>query len=134
MIVLKKFLKEQGDNKSLKALKFGNDWAQSLFRRMGFKKRAAATGKVIISGKKREEAKLIYLYDIVTKIETYNIPHQLVFNMDQAPLKCIQICRYTIGKSSKKSVAIAGYSNEKGTQKIINEIILLHVKFVREEL
>ena len=76
VIVVAKILKEQGDNKSLKALKFGNDWAQSLFRRMGFKKRAAATGKVIISGKKREEAKLIYLYDIVTKIESHNISHR----------------------------------------------------------
>ena len=28
---------EQGDNESLKVLKFGKDWAQSLFRQMGFK-------------------------------------------------------------------------------------------------
>ena len=74
-IVVAKSLKEQRDNESLTALKFGNDWTQSLFRWMGFKKRAATIEKVIMPEGTREEAELIYLYDIVTEIETYNIPH-----------------------------------------------------------
>ena len=49
---------------------------------MGFKKSAATTGKVIILAGARKEAELIYLDDFVTKIETYNIPHQLDFNMN----------------------------------------------------
>ena len=87
---------EQGNNKSLKVLKFGKDWDQSLFRCMGFKKHAATTGKVIIPEDAQKEAKLIYQYNIVTKIETYNIPHQLVFSMDQNPLNYIQSSRYTM--------------------------------------
>ena len=47
-IAIAKALIEQGDNESLKVLEFGKDWVQSLSRRMGFKKRAATTGKVII--------------------------------------------------------------------------------------
>ena len=46
---------------------------------MGFKKRAATTGKVIIPEGARKEVELIYLYDIVAKIETYNIPYQIAF-------------------------------------------------------
>ena len=63
---------------------------------MGFKKHAATTGKVIIPEDAQKEAKLIYQYNIVTKIETYNIPHQLVFSMDQNPLNYIQSSRYTM--------------------------------------
>ena len=82
-IAVAKALIEQGDNnESLKVLKFRKDWAQSSFRRMGFKKSAATTGKVIILAGARKEAELIYLDDFVTKIETYNIPHQLDFNMN----------------------------------------------------
>ena len=52
---------------------------------MDFKKRVATTTKVIIPEGARKEAKLINVYDIVAKIETYNIPYQIAFNMDQTP-------------------------------------------------
>ena len=71
-----KALIEKDDHESLKVLKFGKDWTQSFFRRMVFKKRAATTGKVIIPEDARKEAELIYLYDIVTKIESHNISHR----------------------------------------------------------
>ena len=112
-IVVAKALIEQGDSKSLKVLKFGKNWAQSLFRRMGSKKRAATTGKVIIPAGAQKEAEMTYLYDIVTKIETNNIPHQFVFNMDQTPSKYIQSSRYTMEKSASKSVAIAGSGDKR---------------------
>ena len=76
---------------------------------MGFKKRAATTGKVIIPEGARKEVELIYLYDIVAKIETYNIPYQIAFNMDQTPSKYIQRSKYNMEKSASKSVVIAGY-------------------------
>ena len=104
-IAVAKALIKQCDNKSLKILRFGKDWAQSLFRGMSFKKRAVTTGEVIISEGAQKEAKLIYLYDIVTKNETYNIPHQL--DLDQTPLKYIQSSRYTVEKCTSISVAIA---------------------------
>ena len=45
---------------------------------MGFKKRAAATAKIMLPEGARKEAELIYLCDMVTKIETFNTSHQLV--------------------------------------------------------
>ena len=101
-IAIAKALIEQGDNESLKVLKFGKDWAS--FGRIGFKKRAATTGK----GGCTERSRIGLPVRYCKKIETYNIPHQLVFNMDQTPSKHIQSSRYTMEKSGSKSVTIAG--------------------------
>ena len=106
-IAVSKALIEQGDNESLKVLKFGKDWTQSLFRQ------ASATGKVIIPEGPRKGAESIYLYHVVTKIEIYNIPHQLIFNMDQTPSKYIQSSRYIVEKSASKSVAIASSGDKR---------------------
>ena len=64
-------------------------WAQSLFRRMGFKKRMQTTGKVEIPEGVRKEAELLYLHNIVMIIEKYEIPHSLIMNLDQTLLKYI---------------------------------------------
>lgn len=61
----------------------------------------------------QKEAEMIYFYDLVTKIETHNIPHQLVFNMDQTPSKYIQSYRYSMEKSSSKCVAIAASGDKR---------------------
>ena len=39
---------QRSNNEGLKLIEFGKDWVQSLFRRIGFKKRAATTGKFTI--------------------------------------------------------------------------------------
>ena len=62
-------------------------WAQSLFWRMGFKKRVRATGKVEIPEGARKETELLYLHNIVVIVEKYEIPHSLIMNLDQIPLK-----------------------------------------------
>ena len=64
-------------------------WAQSLFRRMAFKKRMQTTGKVEIPEGARKETELLYLHNIVTIVEKYEIPHSLIMNLDQTPLKYI---------------------------------------------
>ena len=45
---------------------------------MGFKKCVAVKGKVTMAEGAQKEAEFIYLYDIITKIETHKIPHQLI--------------------------------------------------------
>ena len=54
---------------------------------MGFKKRMRTTGKVEIPEGARKEAELLYLHNIVTIVEKYEIPHSLIMNLDQTPLK-----------------------------------------------
>ena len=112
-IAAAKVLVERKGDEGLRMVKFGKDWAQSLFRRMGFKKRSATTGKVIIPEGARKEAEILYLYDIVTKIEKYRIPSELVFNLDQTPSKYVQCSRYTMEKEGKKSVSIVGSGDKR---------------------
>ena len=61
---------------------------------MGFKKRMWTTGKVEIPEGARKEAELLYLHNIVTIVEKYEIPHSLIMNLDQTPLKYIPYLPY----------------------------------------
>ena len=48
-----------------------------------------ATGKVEIPESARKEAELLYIHNIVTIVEKYKIPHSLIMNLEQTPLKYI---------------------------------------------
>ena len=88
-------------------------WAQSLFRRMGFKKRMRTTGKVEIPKGARKEAELLYLRHIVTIVEKYEITHSLIMNLDQTSLKYIPAMNRIMAKQNSKSVSIAGSSDKR---------------------
>ena len=70
-----------------------------------------STGKVEIPEGARKEAELLYLHNIVTIVEKYEIPHSLIMNLDQTPLKYIPAMNHTMAKQSSKSVSIAGSSD-----------------------
>ena len=70
-----------------------------------------ATGKVEIpegARKEAKEAELLYLHNIMTIVEKYEIPHSLIMNLDQTPLKCIPAMNHAMAKQNSKSVSIAG--------------------------
>ena len=69
------------------------------------------TGKVEIPEGARKEAELLYLHNIVTIVEKYEIPHSLIMNLDQTPLKYIPAMNHTVAKQNYKSVSIAGSSD-----------------------
>ena len=87
--------------------------AQSLFWRMGFKKRMRTTGKVEIPEGAGKEAELLYLHNIVTIVEKYEILHSSIMNSDQPPLKHIPAMNHTMAKQNSKSVSIAGSSDKR---------------------
>ena len=88
-------------------------WAQSLFRRMGFKRRLRTTGKVEIPEGARKEAELLFIHNIVSVVERYEIPDSLIMNMDQTPLKYVPAMNHTMAKRNSKSVAIAGSTDKR---------------------
>lgn len=90
----------------------GSNWAQSLFRRMGFVKRFGTTGKVPIPEALRKELETSYLHDIVRKIEDNNILPSLVLNLDQTPSKYVPVSNKTLAMKGAKTVPIKG-SNDK---------------------
>ena len=56
---------------------------------------------------------MLHLYNIVTIVEKYKIPHSLFINLHQTPLKCIPTINHTMAKENSKSVAIAGSSDKR---------------------
>ena len=112
-IATAKALIERSSDSSLSLIKPSTNWAQSLFRRMGFKKRATTTGKVSIPEGAKKESELVFLHDIVGKIEKYEIPSSLVINLNQTQSKYIQCSRYTMEKAGAKSVTIVGASDKR---------------------
>ena len=71
------------------------------------------TGKVEIPEGARKEAELLYLHNIVPIVEKYEIPHSLIMNLDQTPLKYIPAMNHTMAKQNSKSVSIAGSSDKR---------------------
>ena len=88
-------------------------WAQSLFRRMGFVRRRATTAKLEIPAGALKEAKLLYLNDIVSKVDKFKIPDSLIINIDQTPTKYVRVGRSTIAKKCSKTVAVSGSSDKR---------------------
>ena len=81
---------------------------QSLFRRMGYKRRSATTGKVNVPKNVLQEVELTYLHSIVHKIERYNIPHSMVINLDQTPTKFVPGSSHTLANVGSTNVPVAG--------------------------
>ena len=68
------------------------------FKRMGYVRRLATTGKVEILEKLRAEIETVYLYGIVQKISEHKIPSSMVINLDQTPSKFVPGCNKTLAK------------------------------------
>ena len=90
-----------------------SSWSKSLFKRMGFRRRLATTGKVSISEELKKEIEESYLYFIVKKIEENQIPHTLVINLDQTPSKFVPGCNKTLAEKGSKTVSIAGSTDKR---------------------
>ena len=56
------------------------------------------TGKVEIPEGAKKEAELLYLYNIVMIVEKCEIPHSLIMNSDQTPLKYVPAMNHTMAK------------------------------------
>ena len=75
-----------------------------------------ATGKVEIpegARKEAKEAELLYFHNIMTIVEKYQIPHSLIMNLKQTPLKYIPATNRTMAKQNSKSVSIAAASDKR---------------------
>ena len=88
-------------------------WAQSLYRRMGFRRRQATTSKLEIPEGALKEIKLLFHHDIASKVEKFSIPHSLIINLDQTPTKYVPVGRTTLAKKNTKTVPIKGSSDKR---------------------
>ena len=88
-------------------------WAQSLFRRIGFRRRQATTSKLELPEGALKEIKMLFHHDIVTKGAKFNIPDSLIINLDQTPTKYVPVGHTTLAKKNSKTVTIKGSTDKR---------------------
>ena len=64
-------------------------WVKSLYQRMKFSRRAAATSRAVISRSLWNKIKSQFLNEISQKVLLHSIPDELIINADQTPPKCV---------------------------------------------
>ena len=90
-----------------------SSWAKSLFIRMGYVQRRNASSKVEILEKARKEIEYQFHYDIVSKIEKYNIPNSLVMNLDQTTSYLVPCKKLTMAEKGSNNVTIHGCNDKR---------------------
>ena len=107
-------LMSRSDDPSIQSQKSpGKSWAKSLFKRMKWNRRATTTSKLPIPLGVQQEAELLFLHDIVSKIESYSILHIMVLNLDQTPSKYFSTNRFTMAAKGSTTVALAGSEDKR---------------------
>ena len=112
-IAVAKGLIQSSSDADLKRIKINTSWAESLFRRMGFVRRMAATAKIPIPEKACKEIELVFMHKIVQKVEKHNIPHFFIINADQTPSKYVPVGRSTLAEKNIKDVPISGSADKR---------------------
>ena len=113
-IATAKALIERSKDKHLKLIDLEScHWAKTIFRRMGFIKRASTTSRPEIPYGARKEAELIFHHDIAYKVEKFQIPESLIININQTPSKFAPASSRTLAKKNSKHVSIACSSYKK---------------------
>ena len=90
-----------------------SSWAKSLFMRMGYVRRKNTSSKVEIPDKARKEIEYQFHFDIVSKVEKYNIPDALTINLDQIPSYLVPFKKFTMTPKGSTNVAIYGRDNKR---------------------
>ena len=90
-------LKENGG-----ILEFHQTWCQSIFRRLGFSKRRATTAKQPVSRGFLKEIRFTFHRSIKEVVSAYDVPDDLIINIDLTPLPFVLISKYTMDKTNEK--------------------------------
>lgn len=91
----------------------GKGWAASLFRRMGFSKRAATTGKLEVPRSLLLEIKHSFTNEIASACHLHNIPPNMIVNFDQTPIEYVPTGKYTMAAKGSSGVSINGKGDKR---------------------
>ena len=80
---------------------------------MGISHRRKTSTKVDLPESARKEIEYLFLHEIVSKVENDAMPHSLIINFDQTPLKMVQCGNNTLAKKNSKVVTIVGAGDKK---------------------
>ena len=94
--------------------KITNGWIQSLYARMNLSRRMVTTSRPIVTRALWNEVRYQFLNEIVTAVALYNIPDELIINVDQTPSKFVSTGNFTMAVTNSKQVAKKGSNDKRG--------------------
>ena len=83
-------------------------WVHSLYHRMNFSRRATTTSRPMITRSLWEEINTQYLHDIASAVRTYNIPFELILNVDQTPSKYVPTTNVKMNEQGTWHIPVRG--------------------------
>ena len=81
-------------------------WVQSVYRRLGYKRRLGTTSRPPVPRGLYEESRRDFLGDIMHYIKHHSIPPDLILNADQTPSSYVSVGKQTMASCGAKSVPI----------------------------
>lgn len=100
-------------------LEISKSWAQSFFRRTGFCKRHATTGKLPLPQPFILEQRKRFAQEIGRLAAEHSIPETMIINWDQTPLKYVPTGQWTMDKRGSSKVSIAGLNDKRAITAVI---------------
>ena len=88
-------------------------WVQSIYRRMGYNRRAGTTSRPPVPEGIYNECRREFLGDIYEKMTLYSIPPELVLNADQTPSSYVSVGKVTMAAKGVKSVPVQGLTDKR---------------------
>ena len=88
-------------------------WVQSLYRRMGYTRRASTTSQPPVPQGLYSECRRDYLQDIDSKIKKDGIPPELVLKSDQTPSSYVSVGKSTMAQKGSTAIPIKGVTDKR---------------------
>ena len=107
--------------------KVTRSWAQSLYQRMTFSRRAVTTSRTLITRLLWVEVRSQFLYEITDKVLKHNIPHELIINVDQTPSKFVATDNVTMAAKGEKHISRAGATDKRAITVTLSESLDGHI-------
>ena len=98
-------------------------WLQSLYSRMNMSRRMVTTSRPIVTSSLWEEVRTQFHNDIASAVLKYNIPDELILNIDQTPSKFVPTENVTMAETGSKHVSRKGGNDKRGITVTLSETI-----------
>ena len=104
-----------------------NGWVDYLYRRLNFSRRCSTTSRPAITHIIWNEVRHIFLHDIAEAVMKYNIPDELILNVDQTPSKYVSVDRITMAEKGSKHVSKKGVDDKRAITVTLSETLSCHI-------
>ena len=88
-------------------------WLDYLYKRMNLVARCVTTSRPTVTKALWLEVQATFLYNICVVVQKYNIPNELIINVDQPPAKYVTTGNITMGRKNSKHVPKHGANDKR---------------------